>query len=280
MAGLVLALRWLPSDRTGGTAGRPGRRLRHELDLPGVVLFAATVSSLLGFLLSVATRPRWLLLVAAPVAAAALAWRERRTATPFLDLRALGRNRAMMSVLAQQIAVQAVFYAIFFGLPMWLERVRHFAPAITGLLMLPIAALGVVVTPVAARLASRVGAWLPLLIGSIGLAAGSAALLLVDGDTPVAGIVAVTAVLGLPNGFNNMGLQSALYASTSVANAGIAGGLFQTGRYFGAILSTALLGIVFADELSTAGLHRVAVVTETVAALLVVAAILSAHGRR
>jgi hypothetical protein len=195
-------------------------------------------------------------------------------------MRALGQNRTMVAVLVEQVAVQGVFYAVFFGLPMWLERVRLFPPATTGLLMQPIAALGVVATPVAARLAGSVGAWLPLLIGSVGLVAGCGALLLVNGTTSVIGIVAVTAVLGLPNGFNNMGLQSALYRSASADNAGVAAGLFQTGRYIGAISSAALLGIVFARDVSTATLHHVAAITGVVAVLLLVAAGLGVRGSR
>jgi hypothetical protein len=267
--GLALAVRWLPQDQLHGY---PRKGLLAELDLPGVLLFAASVSAALGFLLSVGSGPRWALLAAVPVVVAGLVWRELRTGTPFLDLRALARNRGLTFVLAQQVAVQVVFYSIFFGLPMWLERVRHFPPASTGLLLLPIAAFGVVVTPIAARLATRIGAWLPLVIGSAGLVGGSAGLLFAGAATPAAGLLGLTALIGLPNGFNNMGLQALLYRSTPVEQTGVAAGLFQTGRYIGAISSTALLGIVFADGVSTAGLHRVVLVTGIIAVLLVGAA--------
>ncbi|HEX6499029.1 MAG TPA: MFS transporter [Micromonosporaceae bacterium] len=299
--GIVVALRWLPSDRvtasaaggvspgersvaTGARSGAPAgeqtgeqtgsaaRRLAAELDVPGLLLFSATVVCLLGFLLSVGAQPTWLLLALVPVATGALIWRELRAATPFLDVRALAGNGPLVGVLGQQIATQAAFYSVFYGLPLWLEQVRGYSAQTSGLLMLPVAALGVAVTPVAARLAGRLGPRLPLVIGSLGLLVGGLALLLVGDATPVAGIVGVATVLGLPNGFNNMGLQALLYSSAPAEQTGTAAGLFQTGRYVGAILSTATLGIVFEKHLTSAGLHKVGLVVAAIAVLLVIAA--------
>jgi MFS family permease len=289
----VLALCWLPADRasaqaaaaTTGAAHPAGaaqpagdRGVLAQLDLPGVALFTAALVSLLAFLLSVSTGPRWPLLAVAPVAAALLVWRELRAPLPFLDLRALAGNLALVAVLGQQLLTQAVFYLMFFGLPMWLERVRHFPVEAAGLLMLPVAALGVVTTPAGAWLVARRGPRIPLALGSAMLVAGSATLLTLDDRTGALGIIAATALLGLPNGLNNMGLQGALYASAPAAGTGTAAGLFQTCRYVGAIGSTALLGLLFTDDLTTAGLHRIALVGAALATLLVAIACFS--GRR
>jgi MFS family permease len=81
-------------------------------------------------------------------------------------------------------------------------------------LVLPIAGLGVLATPVAARLISRSGPRPALVIGAGTLTAGSLALLFVHSTTPVMVILAAGAVLGLPNGLNNFGLQAALYEAT------------------------------------------------------------------
>jgi predicted MFS family arabinose efflux permease len=203
---------------------------------------------------------------------------ERRAASPFLDVRGFVAAPALAVVLGQQVAVQVVFYAIFLSLPLWLQEARHLPVQTTGLLMLPIAALGVVVTPVAARLVSRVGARPPLVVGSLGLVAGSL-LLLTLGDTgPLAAIVAVGTALGLPNGFNNMGLQAALYTAAPPAQTGTAAGLFQTARYVGAILSAALLGLVLEPQATTTGLHLVALAT-TALALAITAASIAVHPR-
>src|SRR6266568_4939835 len=167
--GLWLARRWLPADPPSD-APADTRAFLRELDLPGVALFATTITAVLGFLLSGDLR----LLPVVPVSAALFAWRELRAPAPFLDLRALAAQRSLVGVLGQQAAVQCVFYLIFFSLPQWLEQVRGYPAAATGLLMLPIAALGVLLTPLAARLVRRFGAGLSVLVGCVGLLAGGA----------------------------------------------------------------------------------------------------------
>jgi len=266
---LVLAVKVLPRDEPA--AARADAGLLRLIDPLGVLLFSGTLISLLGFLLALPDRPLWILLPAVALCGAALVWWELRTASPFLDVRGFVRSPALTGVLGQQVAIQLVFYGVFYGLPMWLEEVRHFTTEQAGLLMLPVAALGVLVTPVAARLVARFGPRLPLLLGSAGLLAGSLLVFALGDATPVVGIVGVAAVLGLPNGLNNMGLQAALYAAAPPDATGMAGGLFQTARYVGAILSTALLGLLLEPDLSSTGLHRVAVVMTVFAVLLVIA---------
>jgi len=177
-------------------------------------------------------------------------------------------------VYAQFLAVSLVFYAIFFGLPLWLEQDRHFGPGTTGLILLPLAAVGVLVTPLAVRLIDRAGPKPCLILGSALLLAGSLALLLVDAVTPIQALLAVTLVLGIPNGFNNLGLQAALYETAPAASMGTAAGLFQTFRFTGAILSTAVIGIVLGQGASGGGLHTLAAVTAAVSAVLLVTSLL------
>jgi MFS family permease len=275
-AGVALALRWLPRDVPADTPAAP-RQVLADLDLPGVALFSATVLSLLGFLLSLATAPRWWLLALFPVAGAAFVWQERRIPSPFIDLSALAHNRVLVRTLGQQVGVQMVFYSVFFGLPLWLERVRHLPARDAGLLMLPLAALGVGLSPVAAILVRRRGVRTPLLVGSAGLVAGLLLVRTVDEHTPVAGIVAVGTVLGLPSAFNNLALQAAVYAAAPAGQTGVATGLFQTCRYLGAIMSTALLGLAFEREVSTAGLHRIASLMAVVAVGLTLAVAGAGH---
>jgi MFS family permease len=269
---LVFALRWLPADPPAGSR-LTIRELVRDLDLPAVGLFAVTMLTLLDFVLSLGSDPLWVLLLVLPLTIGQLIWHERNELSPFLDVRALGANRRLLGVLGQQAGVQAMFYLIFFGLPLWLQRVRDFKPATAGLLMLPVSALAVVLTPVAAKVIRRLGAGVSVLVGSLGLALGAALLLAIDdGSGPVA-ILLVGSVIGLPVAFNNIGLQAGLYAATPAPQAGIAGGLFQTGRYTGAILATALLGALFnQDEYSSAGLHQIGLVVLVVALGLAAAA--------
>jgi MFS family permease len=265
--GIVLALRWLPAPPPSDTAGTG----LAALDVPGVLLFAATLTSLLAGLLSLGSTQSWILLAAVPFLAWLLTVRELRAGSPFFDLRLLGANPLLIGVFVQFAAVTFVFYTFFFGLPIWLQEVRGFDARSAGLLILPVTGLGVVATPIAAGLISRRGTWPALVLGSIVLCLGSALLLTFGPSTPTIGLVAVAVVLGVPNGFNNMGLQAALYEAAPPTRLSWAGGQFQTFRYVGAILSSTLLGAVFRQRATTEGLHSMALLLVLVSLALVIA---------
>jgi hypothetical protein len=73
------------------------------------------------------------------------------------------------------------------------------------------------------------------------------------------GTVAV-ALFGVPNAFNNLGLQADLTRLTRVGDLGMAGGLFQTTRFVGAGLAAGLIGFIFAHGATTPLLHRLALI--------------------
>jgi MFS family permease len=286
--GLMLAWRWLPTDATPGhgTLGAsPSRRVDvraalRSVDMPGIVLFSGMLASLLAFLLSLAGSPRWLLLLVALIAAAVLVRRERAVAEPFLNVRMLAAHRPLVGVYAQFAGVNIVFYAVFFSLPLWLERVRGFESGWAGLLLLPVAGVGILATPVAVRLISRAGPGPALITGACLLTVGSLLLLVCNATTPVSVLLAVGVILGIPNGFNNLGLQAALYAYAPAPHMGAASGQFQTFRYVGAILSTSLLGLAFGRTVTSHGLHLIAYVLACISGLLLVASVTTRQRRR
>jgi MFS family permease len=268
--GLLAGLRWLPRDRPTATTGR---ELLLELDPWGVGLFAATVGGLLALLLQSPSSLLWPLLVLPLLAGALLVWWERRARSPFLDVRMLAANPRLVRVYVQFAGVNLVFYSIFLALPLWLQQVRGLEPYQAGLLLLPVAALGVLVTPPAAWSIARSGPRPVLVLGVLALLAGSLLLLLFGQATPLWAIAAAETVFGMPSGLNTLALQSALYEAAPAAVIGTAGGLFQTCRYVGAIMSSVVIGLVFARGTSTAGLHVLAGVLVAVSACLLPAAL-------
>ena len=273
-AGALVAALWLPMD-----ASRDRRAafslvgLLRLIDVGGILLFAVTIVSVLGFLLSLSARPLWPLLACLPVAGGLLVWHEQRRAQPFLDVRMLMKSPRLIGVFAQFAGVSSVFYAVYFSLPIWFEQARGFSADRAGLLLLPVAGLGVAVTPVAATLISRAGPRPALVTGALALTAGTLLMTLFDQHTPIPTLIAVGAVLGIPNAFNNLGLQAAMYEATKPEQTGAAGGLFQTFRYVGAILSTSLIGLVFGTHVTSPGLHQIALATAAVSAVLVIVSI-------
>jgi len=269
---LPLALRWLPADpqHAGGVTLALIRRL---VDLPGIAAFTAMLASVLALLLSFAGEPLWWLVPVALLAGAALVWSDRRREDPFLDVEMLAGNRALLSVCAQYLLVNIVAFGIFFALPLWLEDARGLHSGVAGLMVAPLAGVAVLAAPLAARLVARRGERAALLTGACAMVVGTLLLTTFEAGTPLWAIVPATVVLGIPIGFNNLGLQSALYGASDPERTGAAAGLFQTCRFIGAVLSTSLLGVVFADGVDSASLHSLALMLAGVSAVVLAASV-------
>jgi predicted MFS family arabinose efflux permease len=267
-AGLLMSLVWLPPDapRSRGSSARAALAV---LDVPGASLFAIGIVSVLAFFLSLATAPLWWLVVVAVIAGVLLVMRELREPQPFLDVRFLLNHRPLVNVYIEFAIVSLVFYSAFFGMPLWLQQTRQFSPALVGAVVVPISGVGALLTPLAARMISRGRLRLVLVLGAVSLVAGVALQLLFLDTSPVWLLLAVTSVIGIAYAFNNLGLQAALFLHAPAALMGTASGQFMTFRYVGATLCTALLGLVFSGNATTAALHMLALILTPVAALLI-----------
>lgn len=180
---------------------------------------------------------------------------------------------SLRGVYAAFITIGIGFYALFYGLPVWLEQVRGFDASAAGLLMVPIAGLSVAATPLAARLIRRRGGRWAIGVGAAGVAAGAVPLLAYGADTPVVAIVLVGAVLGVALAFTFLGLQTRLYEGAPEGRMGAASGLFQTCRAVGGILGTVLVGLAFGHAADSAGLHAIALAVVALGALVAVSSL-------
>jgi MFS family permease len=275
----VFALRFLPAGRAAYSA----RGVLKRLDVPGMVLFAGAMTALMLALLAVPEHSSWSH-IAVPAAIAALlagllVVRELRCDAPFLDVRLLARNRALTATYVRTGLTYVAFYAVFYGLPAWLEQGRGLPPAEVGLVVLPIASLGAITAATAARLSRWSGPRPLLVIGSAAFLVGGLAMTSAGMATPVAGLALLAALLGLPNGFNNIGNQTALYDDAPASRMGAASGLYRTSQYVGANVAAAVIEIAFAGPPSDAGLHRMALAVAAMSAVLLVTAVISRHLR-
>ena len=224
------------------------------LDLPGIVLFAATVTSLLLFLKDLASPAWWLLPVFLALGAGLLAW-ERRASRPLIDVRMLGRNRPLQRTYLRQALVSLGIYATLYGISQWMEQSAHLSASAVGLILLPLSGLSIVI----ARVVSRRG-WVrwPLVIAAVGLIAAAAVMLLMTSSSSVLLMIGMSLLLGVTNGFSGFANQAALYTQTSADEIAVASGLYRTFAYFGAIFSASLIGITFGTSATDAGFHSLA----------------------
>lgn len=245
LTALAFAGVWVFAPRDPQRVRTPLSRTLAESDIPGILAFIATLTALLVFLLGLRPQPLWWLLPVSAAACALFVWRELSCAHPFLDLRLLAANRRLLMVYLCFAIFSVVYYSAFFGLPQLLQEHGGYSAGIAGLLMFPLAAVTIVVTPLAARAIESVGLRVTLLWGAGGLVVGAGLLAVAAATTAPWAVLLLTAALGIPYCVVSIAMNQALYSAARPEDSGVAAGIFQTARYVGAIIATTVLGLLF-----------------------------------
>ena len=235
------------------------------VDVPGILLFAGVVTSLLVFLGNLTTPAWWLLAVFAVLLAALLLW-ERRVPSPLLDVRMLARNRPLQRTYLRQLLIGLGTYAALYGTSQWMEQSAGLNPLDVGLILVPFSAVSIVL----ARISSGRG-WIrgPLTITGISLIATALVVLSLDHNSPVWALVAMTLLFGITNGLSSFANQASLYVFAPAAEIAVASGLYRTFSYIGAIFSSSLIGLTFGRAAPDAGLHARAWVLVAIGSVVV-----------
>ncbi|MEU0149404.1 MFS transporter [Streptomyces sp. NPDC006288] len=262
---LGAALLWVPADPPRARAG-DGSAPKLSLDPLGTGLFTAALTVLVFLLLDLA-HPRWWLLAPCAVLTAVFVRRQLRTPQPFIDVRMLAGNGALLRTYVRHGLSYLLIYCVMYGYTQWLEEVRGFSSGHTGLLMLPMSVTALVCSLLAAR---TKGLRAPLTIACLLLTAGAAVLLLLSGDTPLAVLLLAGACFGAPQGLIGTSNQAAVQAHAPPESIGAAAGLQRTAQYIGAITASSLIALAYADAATDAGLHLMAGVAVVLAVLLTV----------
>lgn len=239
---------------------------RRDVDPPGMLLFAVMLVSLMMFL----TAPKlseWWLPVLSAVAAVAFARRELRVPEPFVDLRVLGGNLPLVTTYVRQFLAYTTSYAFLYGYTQWLEEGRGLSASTAGLILLPLSATALGISSLTGR---REAVRAKLLVGGAVQVVGCASLLLVNSGSPVWLLLAVGAVLGVPQGLLGLAAQNALYRQAEPARIASAAGLLRTFMYLGALAASAATAAFFPHRADTPGLHGLALFMAVGSALLLV----------
>ncbi|MEV6974705.1 DHA2 family efflux MFS transporter permease subunit [Kitasatospora sp. NPDC093806] len=248
-----LAVRVLTADRGPG--------LRAGADALGAVLVTAAL--MLGIFTIVGTaehgwtsaRTLGLGLLSVALLAGFLV-RQARAAHPLLPLR-MFRSRAVSAANAVQVLVISGMFGFQILVALYLQNVRGYGAAATGLAMLPAAvAIGAVSLLLSARLNARFGernvllAGLALLVGALGL------LLRLPVEAGYLTDLLPTMLLIGGGGLVLSALAGLGMSGAGEADAGTASGLFNTTQQVGAALGVAVLSTLAtsrADALAAAG---------------------------
>ena len=239
------------------TATGSYRSTVRALDLLGAILFVALITSAMVFLISLRDSPAWWCLPVAGIALAVFLWWELRRSAPFLDVRALSRNRTLSATLIRTLMSHTCFYCVFFGFPQWLQYARGMDPAKAGLMMLSVAGMSVVATMLASQIYHRFGPRVTLLAGSISLLIGGLLVVVAASSTaPLIALLLIGGVLGLPSGFNHVGNQTLINSVTAVDEVGMATGMNRTAAFTGANVAVVVLQLTAGAQVDDVGMHR------------------------
>lgn len=262
IACLVLGARYLP--KTSVQQREEGGQRKPSLDLTGIALFVAMLTSLLLF----AMHPQvsgWYLLVLSVAAAAGLTARELRVAEPFIDLRVLGGNTPLLATYGRNLLAFSVSYCFLYGFTQWLEDGRGVSAAGAGFILLPMFLTAIVVSSTTGRRKEIRG---KLLVGSVAQIVACVMLLLLHSRSAIWLLVAIALVVGIPQGLISLANQNAMYYQADPERMGSSAGLLRTFTYLGAMIASAANGAFLKHSANTSGLHHLAVFMLVVAFLL------------
>jgi EmrB/QacA subfamily drug resistance transporter len=193
-------------------------------------------------------------LVAAALLAAAFVYSERKLPAPMLppSLLAAPARRAAVSAM---LLIGAVLAGYVYFLSLYLQKVHHFSPVLTGLGLLP-ATMTVVLmsTLVTRRLLTRFGARRVLLAGLVIMTAGQLWLAQInDHSSYAAGVLPGIVLTALSIGLSLPAASVAITSGVRGRDQGIAGAMFTTGQQAGAAIGLAILATVAAARTAHAG---------------------------
>ncbi|MGW0485548.1 DHA2 family efflux MFS transporter permease subunit [Nonomuraea sp. NPDC003214] len=226
-------------------------RVRHSLDLPGLVtsaiaLFALTYALIEGEAAGWTSPEILTAFAVTAVAAVAFLLVEARAAEPMIDLSLFRARRFTGGVITSGIWSFGVFGIYFFS-ALWLQNVLGFSPTEAGAAFVPMA----LVMGVVAVLSQRIGAALGMgRTVALGLALMAAAIYLISGvgaDGGYADVLPWFVLYGLGGGLL-VPLTAAVLSGMPTGRSGVASGVLNVSREVFGLLGITVLGAILTSR--------------------------------
>lgn len=239
VAGIAITL-WAAPESTD-----PGASKR--VDWPGLLTLGAGLGAVV---LALVQSRAWgtgetLAVALAGLLALAAFWAvEHRVAEPIVQF-SLFRNGPYLGASAAAFTLVGAYWALMFFQPQYLQDVRGHSPIAAGLLILPVTAPMVVLSPLSGRLIGRFGS---RALMTAGMACGTAGLVLltrVGADSAYALIFAGYLVFGIALGLVYAPMSTAAMAAMPPEKVGIAAGVLAMLRVTAGAVALAATGAAF-----------------------------------
>jgi EmrB/QacA subfamily drug resistance transporter len=255
----------------------PGAGTR--IDRPGL---AALSAGLTAIVLALVQAQSWSTEAVLGLAAAGLLsllafWAiERRVREPIVDF-ALFRNGPYFGASAAAFCLVGSYWAVMFFQPQYLQDVRGHSPILSGLMILPVTAPMIFVSPFSGRLIGRFGARLLMTTGMLCGVLGLLVLTRLDADSPYGLLLVGYLLFGIALGLVYAPMSTAAMAAMPGEKVGIASGVLAMDRVLAGAVALAATGAVFHALLGDGHSFAAAVADSTwmVVGLCVVGAVLT-----
>lgn len=279
---IFLAYRYLRADQLKPKT-EPAR-----FDTTGTLLLALTLAA---YALAMTTARgsfglvNMALLLLALIGAGIFYFAEARTPSPLIRM-AMFRKLEMSASLVTSALVSTVMMATLIVGPFYLSRSLGLDAAMVGLVLSVGPAVAALTAVPAGRLADRLGTPCVTTVGLFGVAAGAITLAVLPTTFGLSGYLAPIVVITAGYAFFQTANNTAVMADASPDERGATAGLLNLSRNLGLITGASVMGAVFtfgsaSSDIATAPPDAVATgmrITFTVAAVLVVAALIIATG--
>jgi EmrB/QacA subfamily drug resistance transporter len=219
----------------------------HRIDWPGLGALSLGLTTVVLALIQARAWSGALVIALAVVGLASLAlfWRvEHRVRAPIVDF-ALFRNGPYFGASAAAFCLVGAFWAVIYFQPQYLQIVRGHSPIACGLMVLPITAPMVFVSPFSGRLIARFG---PRPLMTFGMVVGLAGLIVLTqvGAATSYGVILVGYLLfGLALGLVYAPMSTAAMAAMPGDKVGIASGVLSMDRVLAGAVALAGTGAIF-----------------------------------
>src|SRR4051812_32646498 len=239
LAAIALTARFVPESR----APRPRRADPVGQVLIFLMLVSLTSAIIEGPALGWSSPSIVALALTAVISFVAFALYELRRIDPLIDPRFFA-SRPFTAATVIAVAAFTAFGGFLFLNTLYLQEVRGLSPLHAGLCTLPLAAMTVLASPIAGRVVGARGVRGPLVVGGLGLGAGSLMLVTLSADTPLPWLLAAYALFGLGFGAVNTPITNVAVSGMPPSQAGVAAAVATTSRQVGLTLGVAGGGAV------------------------------------
>ena len=213
-----------------------------SFDLPGAVHLTGMLScfALMAYTIggSSAVIPS-VLGIAAAAFAALFVWNELRTLEPLIKMRLL-TIRSYSASLEIVMVSNAMNFGILFAVPLFIKEIRGLDARDAGYVLSALAIPVVLIPPFSGRLADKWGRRRPALLGGLLMVCGVAPMMFLQASWSPWLVAFLLLFVGAGSAMQQPAVQTSSVDSVRPEDAGMASGVFSTGRYVGTIIGTAV----------------------------------------